>query len=100
MNNKLLDIVKRCLYLNPEDRSSAEQLIYHPYFDGYRESFDNMFNEMLEKDKQFIEEEELVLSSQAANSNIHSAGYVSAGFEPVQGESELENEMNQVEADA
>jgi serine/threonine protein kinase len=47
-----LDFIKKCLFLNPQDRYQTDQLLQHEYFDqDFKEQFDKDFPLMIESDK-------------------------------------------------
>ncbi len=43
---------QKCLRYEPGERESAAQLLKHPYFHGFRESFEDELRECMEKDRE------------------------------------------------
>ena len=66
MEEVAIDFLEKCLDMDPERRWDCQQLLRHPYFDGFMETFQTEFIEILCKDAQ-----EMKSLSQAASPNVH-----------------------------
>jgi serine/threonine protein kinase len=52
MDELSLDVLSHCLKIDPSGRLSCEELLDHPYFDNFSDSFEKDFRNIIEKDKE------------------------------------------------
>ena len=52
MDDTSLDMLKRCLRLDPDERPPAAHLLMHPYFDNFREGFEYKIKQLVALDKE------------------------------------------------
>ena len=52
MDDTSMDLLKRCLRLEANERPPAAHLMMHPYFDNFREGFDYKIKQLVALDKE------------------------------------------------